>query len=92
MTHNEEDRVTDEADSLTEDVIEQQILRELEIVRGAPRRARHHAQPPGQCAARRVLYRAMSPLERVRHRQQTGLLDPDEQAMIDELAAGETGD
>jgi hypothetical protein len=38
-----------------------------------------------------LLYRAMSPLERLRHRAASGWLDADEQAMLDALAAEDDG-
>lgn len=39
----------------------------------------------------RLFFRAMGPLDRLRVRQAMGALDPDEQAMLDELAAEERG-
>jgi hypothetical protein len=43
--------------------------------------------PTERAALHVLLYRAMSPLERIRHRAATGRLDADEQAMLDALAA-----
>jgi hypothetical protein len=45
--------------------------------------------PKERAALDAILYRAMGPLDRLRARQAAGLLDPDEQAMLAEIAAEE---
>ena len=47
--------------------------------------------PTERAALDVLLYRAMSPLERIRHRAASGGLDADEQAMLDMLATEDDG-
>jgi hypothetical protein len=47
--------------------------------------------PNERAALQVLLYRAMSPLERIRHRAASGRIDADEQAMLDMLAAEDDG-
>jgi hypothetical protein len=47
--------------------------------------------PTERLALNALLFRAMSPLERLRHRAAVGRLDEDEQAMLDMLAAEDDG-
>jgi hypothetical protein len=51
-----------------------------------------HLTPRERALLDTLFYRAMSPLDRLRQRQRAGVLAPEEQAMLDELAAEGPGD
>ena len=85
MTGDDEEAISDDTD------LEAQELAALDSFAARVDELDAELSPTERAALQVLLYRAMSPLERIRHRAASGHIDADEQAMLDMLEAEDDG-